>query len=154
VFHGSIRDCANILENGLDVTRTRTFVSRDLAAAQDALANHPDAVPGLGQIIESRIPASQFAAGAPIDSLGRIRVQRHEVRAPADYEARFEELMKAGLPWLNVSCYGVEDGTLIVGIEVPSAQAKPSGRTSVNFSGPTAKVLGSGWRADQVVSIE
>jgi hypothetical protein len=36
-------------------------VSRDLAAAQDALLNHPDAVPGLGQIIESRIPVSQFS---------------------------------------------------------------------------------------------
>jgi hypothetical protein len=89
-----------------------------------------------------------------MDSLGRIRLQRHEVREPADYEARFDELMKAGLPWLNVSCYGVEDGVLIVGIEVPAAGAKPSSRTSVNLSGPAAKVIGSGWKADQVLSIE
>lgn len=60
MFHGSIRNGAQILENGLDVARAPTFVSRDLAAATDALLNHPDAIPGLGKIIESRIPASQF----------------------------------------------------------------------------------------------
>jgi hypothetical protein len=60
VFHGSIKDGAQILERGLDPARAPTFVSRDVAAAQDALLNHPDAVPGLGKIIESRIPASQF----------------------------------------------------------------------------------------------
>jgi RHS repeat-associated protein len=60
VFHGSINNGAEILQNGLDAARAPTFVSRDIAAAQDVLANHPDAVPGLGQIIESRIPASQF----------------------------------------------------------------------------------------------
>jgi hypothetical protein len=102
-----------------------------------------------------RLRIVEIAAGAPVDSFGRIRVGRHEVREPAEYEARFEVLMKLGLPWMNVSCYGVkDDGTLIVGIEVPSAPAKPSVRTSVNFSGPTAKVVGGGWRVDQVLSIE
>jgi hypothetical protein len=61
VFHGSIRNGAEILEKGLDPARAPTFVSRDLAAAQDALLNHPDAVRGLGEIVESRIPASQFS---------------------------------------------------------------------------------------------
>jgi hypothetical protein len=96
----------------------------------------------------------EIPQGAPVDPLGRIRLQRHEVRDPADYEARFDELMKAGLPWLNVSCYGVEEGTLIVGIEVPAVPPKPSSRTSVNFSGPTAKVVGSGWKIDQVLAID
>jgi RHS repeat-associated protein len=61
VFHGSINNGAKILENGLDAARAPTFVSRDLAAAQNALTHHPNAVPGLGQVIESRIPASQFS---------------------------------------------------------------------------------------------
>ena len=60
VFHGSISNGANILEHGLDAARAPTFVSRDVAAAQNALTSHPDAIPGLGTIIESRIPASQF----------------------------------------------------------------------------------------------
>jgi hypothetical protein len=101
-----------------------------------------------------RLRVVEIPQGAPVDSLGRIRLPRQEVRDPADYEVRFDELMKAGLPWLNVSCYGVEDGMLIVGIEVPAAGSKPSSRTSVNFSGPTAKVIGSGWKVDQVLSIE
>ncbi|MDX2053370.1 MAG: RHS repeat-associated core domain-containing protein [Polyangiaceae bacterium] len=53
VFHGSIKNGPAILENGLDAARAPTFVSRDLAAAQNAITNHPDAVPGLGTIIES-----------------------------------------------------------------------------------------------------
>jgi hypothetical protein len=62
VFHGSINNAANILARGggLDPERLPTFVSRDVAAAQDALQRHPDAVQGLGRIIESRIPASLF----------------------------------------------------------------------------------------------
>jgi RHS repeat-associated protein len=60
VYHGSINNGANILQKGLDPSRTPTFVTRDLAAAQNALANHPDAVSGAGKIIESQIPVSQF----------------------------------------------------------------------------------------------
>lgn len=60
VFHGSIDNGAAILEGGLSPARAPTFVSRDVAAAQDALLNHPNAIPGAGTIIESRVPASQF----------------------------------------------------------------------------------------------
>jgi len=60
VFHGSIRDGPEILKNGFDAARIPTFVSRDIAAAQDTLLNHPDAIRGAGMIIESRIPASEF----------------------------------------------------------------------------------------------
>jgi hypothetical protein len=61
VFHGSIRSGPEILSKGLDPARGATFVSRDIAAAQDALSNHPGAIPGQGMIIESRIPAGDFA---------------------------------------------------------------------------------------------
>jgi RHS repeat-associated protein len=68
VYHGSINNGEQILAKGLEPTRAPTFVSRDLAAAQDALVNHPDAVPGMGTIIESRIPESQFnAVLAPLE---------------------------------------------------------------------------------------
>ncbi len=60
VFHGSIDNGANILQYGLDAARAPTFVSTDWAAAENALMSHPDAIPGLGTIIESRIPMSQF----------------------------------------------------------------------------------------------
>ncbi len=35
-------DGGSIIKNGLDVTRGTTFVSRDIAAAENALLNHPD----------------------------------------------------------------------------------------------------------------
>jgi len=91
------------------------------------------------RIVEVPRPAS-------LDQLGRIRLLRDEIREPADYETRFDELLKAGLPWLNMTCFGVEDGSLIVGIELPAPASKKSLRTSVNFSGADAKLLGNGWR--------
>jgi hypothetical protein len=60
VFHGSIDNGPTILRSGLDPARAPTFVSRDLAAARNALTHHPNATPGLGTIIESRIPAEKF----------------------------------------------------------------------------------------------
>lgn len=60
VFHGSIKNGGEILEHGFDPARAPTFVSRDLGAAKDALMKHPDAIPGRGTIIESRIPSSEF----------------------------------------------------------------------------------------------
>lgn len=60
VFHGSIDNGAAILRSGLDAARAPTFVTRDLSAATNALAHHPNAIPGAGTIIESRIPASLF----------------------------------------------------------------------------------------------
>jgi len=60
IYHGSINNGTAILRSGLDPSRGTTFVTRDRAAAADALANHYDAVRGAGTIIESRIPAALF----------------------------------------------------------------------------------------------
>jgi RHS repeat-associated protein len=62
VFHGSINKGANILENGFNAKQGTVFVSRDIAAAKDALVNHPDAIAGAGTLIESQIPILQFQA--------------------------------------------------------------------------------------------
>jgi hypothetical protein len=90
----------------------------------------------------------------PIDQRGRIRVQRSGLCEPGAYEARFDELLAAGLPWLNMSCYGALDDTLIVAVELPMEPSKPAAKTSVNLSGPPAAVLSHGWNADQVLSLE
>ena len=60
LFHGSIRDGAAITRNGLSTARGTTYVTRDIAAARDALANHYEAVRGLGSVVESRVPQSLF----------------------------------------------------------------------------------------------
>ena len=60
----------------------------------------------------------------------------------------------AGLPWLNMSCYGALDDTLIVAVELPMAPSKPAAKTSVKLSGPPAAVLSHAWNVDQVLSLE
>jgi len=58
------------------------------------------------------------------------------------------------VPWLNVTCYGVLGGALIVGIEIPASQRIAAKTTSVNISGPTAAVIRRAWNADAVLVVE
>ena len=84
---------------------------------------------------------------------GTVHIRRTEFRDPSDYAKRFDELLQ-GYPWLNMSCYGIHDGRLIVAIEVPSLRPlHPECATSVNLSGPSRIVLDSGWRTDSVLTI-
>ena len=62
VYHASVNNLAQILEKGLDPNRLPVFVSRDIAAAEDALAHHLDVVEELAGIVESRIPSADFQA--------------------------------------------------------------------------------------------
>lgn len=91
-----------------------------------------------------------------VDAHGRARVQRNDLMTPAAYENRFDELMSAGLPWINVSCAGEHDGMLIVTVELPRPEARTSrsGGTSVNLSGPTAKTIAHEWRASETLLID
>jgi len=87
---------------------------------------------------------------------GTYHVRRDELRKPLDYGARFEELLRAGYSWLNMSCYGVHNGLLIVAIEVPSPRVglSPGCTTRVNLSGPARIVLDQHWHVDSVLTIE
>lgn len=63
VFHGSIHEATSIAQGGLDVSRLPTWVTRDLAAAQNAIGPERLAVEGVFRdpgIVESRIPLSDF----------------------------------------------------------------------------------------------
>ena len=101
---------------------------------------------------------------------GKDHVRKDELRRPSDYQNRFDELLQAGYGWLNLSCYGVHEGFLIVAVEVPSATVahmtpsgwSPEGKsrtlnpgcaTSVNLSGPARIVLDHQWRIDSVLTI-
>jgi hypothetical protein len=101
---------------------------------------------------------------------GKDHVRKDELRTPLEYENRFDELLQTGYRWLNLSCYGVYEGLLIVAVEVPSAtvaQMTPSGwspegkprtlhpgcATSVNLSGPARIVLEHEWRVDSILTI-
>jgi hypothetical protein len=101
-----------------------------------------------------RLRIVEIPHGMPIDQRGRVRVQKSQLCEPVAYEARFNELLTGGLPWLNMSCYGVSDDTLIVAVELPTPPSKRAAKTSVNLSGPSAAVLADAWNAGQVLSLE
>jgi len=139
-----------------------------------ALSNHLD---GLLRCLESSglRPPSQdvriIEVSAGVNSSdGKHHVRNDELRRPSEYENRFDELLQTGYRWLNLSCYGVHEGFLIVAVEVPSATVahmtpsgwSPEGKartlhpgctTSVNLSGPARIVLDHQWRVDSVLTI-
>jgi hypothetical protein len=100
------------------------------------------------------------------DERGRMRVRRDELREVADYEARFQELLRLNRDWINMSCTGMFNGILIVSIETPHprqgssvnapgpAEALPARPTSINLSGPANGVLKMDWSVDGVLVFE
>lgn len=85
----------------------------------------------------------------------KIRISRNEIRTPAEYELRFDELLAAGYPWLNLSCYGLFEDCLLLCVEVPCPRELDPGRpTSVNLSGPARAVLDQNWNVDAVLIVE
>jgi len=68
------------------------------------------------------------------------QVTEESLVSPEDYEEQFHALLQAGYSWINLSLYGVYEGNLVVGIELPSEPSKvPPGKTSINFSGPAIR---------------
>jgi hypothetical protein len=84
------------------------------------------------------------------------RAAEDAVRTPDAYSARFEELLGAGYSWINLSCYGLLGDVAMIAIELPrETSGIPSGKTSVNFSGPPIDVATRAvrWSAEGYVVI-
>ena len=89
------------------------------------------------------------------DSRGRCRVRRNELRAPSEYDARFDELLSLGYPWINLWACGVLGDSLIVAVELPRVRPEqPCPVTSVNHSGPTERARARGWSAAEDLAFE
>jgi hypothetical protein len=87
----------------------------------------------------------------------RLRVSRNQLRRPSDYDSRFDELLREGFSWLNMSCYGVYDGFVIVAIEVPyrkEGTLRPGSVTSVNLSCRTESASSSNWSVENLLLVE
>jgi len=90
---------------------------------------------------------------------GTYHLQKGDLRKQVDYEVRFNELLAAGYSWINLSCYGVHHGVMIVAVELPAFDDRdqhpltPGCNTSVNLSGPQRDVLDRGWSVDSVLTI-
>jgi hypothetical protein len=101
-----------------------------------------------------RIKVFEIKHDASVDDKWRIHLRQNELYSPEEFEQRFEAIVTSRLSWVNVSCYGVKSGFLLVGVETPlrsNASAKP---TSLNFAGPPTTVTNNGWSSDSVVAID
>ena len=89
------------------------------------------------------------------DSRGRCRVRRKDLRTPSEYEARFDELLCFGFPWINLWACGVLGDSLIVAVELPRTRPEqPCPVTSVNHSGPTERARAGRWSAAEDLAFE
>jgi hypothetical protein len=89
------------------------------------------------------------------DSRGRCRVRRKDLRAPGEYEARFDELLSLGFPWINLWVCGVLGDSVIVAVELPRTRPEqPCPVTSVDHSGPTERARAAGWSAAEDLALE
>ncbi|MCX5741998.1 MAG: hypothetical protein NT062_05815 [Proteobacteria bacterium] len=95
----------------------------------------------------------EIRSWADVDDRGRPRVRRADLRPPEAYEARFDELLAAGYAWINMSCYGLLRGGLVVVIETPRETRSRLSRVSVNLSGPPNAARERGWDVDEVLAI-
>jgi len=100
---------------------------------------------------------------------GRHHIVIERLREPSQYANRFDDLLRVGYVWLNMSCYGIHDDLLIVAIEAPSdtvplwtasgwseqpRELHPGCATSVNLSGPTRAVIDHEWNVDSILVVE
>ena len=96
-------------------------------------------------------------AEADVSVVGRLRLRRSQLKTPAEYSARFDELMASDFAWLNMNYCGILEEHGLVMIEYPRQRSVRSGTaavpTSVNFSGPTKLVADAGWDAGAYVML-
>lgn len=84
-----------------------------------------------------------------IDAEGRCRVKAAVLHSPEEYAPRFEELLTRGYDWINLTQVGIQDGQLIVRVELPQqTTAAAVGRTSVRLWGVTNRVKEHNWALD------
>lgn len=94
-----------------------------------------------------------FEVGTSLDDQNRLRVSINDLFSPEDFDERFNELFERGLPWINLSCYGLYNGFLIVGVEIPQSTTTAGTNTSVNYAGPPMAVLQREWDATGILAI-
>ncbi|WP_426208929.1 hypothetical protein [Massilia sp. TWP1-3-3] len=95
-----------------------------------------------------------FEVDSNYDDYGRPRVSGDRLLSQEEYSARFDELLTCGLPWINLSCFGIYDGFLVVGVEASNPSATLISNTSINYSGLPTSVLSPRWDSSSALVIE
>lgn len=85
---------------------------------------------------------------------GKMVVDAGEIQPVAAAEPKWNELLGAGHPWINVTCGGVYRGDLLIVVETGRTDnLKPGIRTSVNHSGAMQGVVDAGWDAEAMTVV-
>jgi len=58
----------------------------------------------------------------------------------SEFTSRFDQYLRAGYSWVNLSAYGLLGSQLVLGVELPPRGPSnvPVGLTAVNYSGPAS----------------
>ena len=85
-----------------------------------------------------------------------FRIEQDELKTPEEYSTRFEELRQMHLHWMNLSCWGVQDGCLLIGVELPGdmAKVKTTKPTPVHFCGAPNKIPRDTLNSEHVLIID
>lgn len=89
-----------------------------------------------------------------VDDKGRLQIRKDDLHSPEEFEERFEAIATSRISWVNVSCYGVKNGFMLIGIETPRGVSSSTKPASINFAGPSTAVTNNGWSSDSVVAID
>lgn len=89
------------------------------------------------------------------DDRGQLAVTADAFRTVEQFESNFEDLMKGGHPWLNLSYLGTIGGHDIVGVETPTQAPQRAANVapSVNYSGPPKMVCKAGGDASSYLVV-
>lgn len=71
---------------------------------------------------------------------GCLRVPRARLLSNDEFSARFDQLVRGGYSWINLSYLGMHEGAAVVTVEVPH-HAIGAPKPSINYSGPPRSVL-------------
>lgn len=93
-----------------------------------------------------------FAEDLHVAPFSKQTIDRDHFGTLAEFSDRFEELLAEGHNWINLNGLGILDGTLIVAIEKPKANAD-SPTTAVNQSGPPGYVKDRNYNLEQFIEI-
>jgi hypothetical protein len=94
-----------------------------------------------------------FAEDLSVSPFLKQVIEENRLHTLDGFSDRFDALLIEGHNWLNLCGLGILDGTLIVAIEKPKANAG-SPTTSVNQSGPPDCVRDHGYQLERFIEIK
>ena len=93
-----------------------------------------------------------FIEGLFVDVGSKQVIENSRFQNPNDFKVRFQTLVSKGYSWLNMSGLGLIGNTLVVSVEKPN-KIHPGTETSINFSGPSNRVIQNNYKLDKYIEV-